>query len=75
MLVVRTRDHMWNRVNFTKRFGSTKEALEWVRADVKRLKSLPATPKGCLKERPRWAVHDGERTILTVDEWGREEAA
>ena len=75
MKAVRTRDHMWNRVNLTRRFSSTEAALDWVRADVARLQDLPATPKGWLPDRPRWAVHDGDQTILTVDEWGRETAA
>lgn len=73
--VVRRRDLRWNRVTLTRRFRSTEDALTWLRADVARLKDLPAEIKGWLKGRPRWEVHEGGKTILTVDEWGRETAA
>ena len=62
------------RVHLAKRFRSAKDALKWVREDVDLLKSLPRAARGWLEDRPRWAVTDGGKTILTVDEWGREEA-
>lgn len=59
----------------TKRFPSTNGALEWLRADVAQFKSRPLSPKGWLEDRPTWEVIEGGETTLTVNEWGREEAA
>ena len=72
---MRTRTHMFNWVTLTKRFREARDAVKWVRADVARLKSLPPTPKGWLKDRPRWEVIEDGKVTLRVDEWGREEAA
>lgn len=66
---------MRSRVILTKRFPSTDAALKWLRADVARLKNQPLSPEGWLQDRPRWEVIEGGKTVLTVDEWGREEAA
>jgi len=63
------------RVHLTKRFPSTEAALKWLRADIAQYKSQPLTPEGWLQDRPTWEVIKGGKTVLTVDEWGREEAA
>lgn len=66
---------MRSRVHLTKRFRSTKAALNWLRADVAQYKNQPLTPEGWLQDRPRWEVIEGGKTTLTVNEWGIEEAA
>lgn len=66
---------MRSRVVFTKRFPSTAAALKWLRKDIAQYKSQPLTPEGWLQDRPTWEVIEGGKTVLTVDEWGIEEAA